>query len=88
MKQGLANAINGVLNFDGCIIEDIRNGVRIDCDDAELEVAVKAGQYFDCHMVGYVLMNMIKDGKVEFCCDENDKDYRYLCKLLELDKEK
>lgn len=87
MKQGLADAINGVINFDGCFIEDKKTGVKIDCDEAELEVAVKAGKYFDCHMVSYVLMNMIKDGKVDFCCDDNDKDVRYLRKLLGIDKE-
>lgn len=87
IKKGLVDAINGVFNFDGCIIEDKRTGVKIDCDEAELEVAVKANQYFDYHMVSYVLMNMIKDGKVEFCCDENDKDIRYLRKLLSIDKE-
>ena len=88
VKNGLVDALNGVLDFKGVIARDLETGAEIDFNKGEdkIETMIRGDEYFGCHMVTYVLMNMIKDCKVDIICDENDKDYMYLCKLLEEDE--
>ncbi len=87
MIDGLVYAINGSLDYKGAYATDLETGKRIPLDDeSKVEIDIQSEEYFDCHMVTYVLMNLIKDGKVEINCSEDDKDYKYLRKLLELDK--
>lgn len=80
IKDGLVDALNGVMDYKGVIARDLETGVEIDFNKM-----VRSEEYFGCHMVTYVLMNMIKDCKVDIVCDEDDKDYKYLCKLLRVD---
>ena len=89
IKNGLADAIDGVMKNKGVIAIDKETGYELPLDLGEdkVEIQIHSKEYFDYHMVSYVLMNMIKEGKMDFCCDENDKDFRYLCKLLRIDKE-
>lgn len=84
IKDKLVDALNGVLDFKGVIVRDLETGAEIDFDKDEdkIETMIRSDEYFGCHMVAYVLMNMIKDCKVDIVCDENDKDYMYLLKLL------
>lgn len=84
VKDKLVDALNGVLDFKGVIVRDLETGTEIDFDKDEdkIETMIRSDEYFGCHMVAYVLMNMIKDCKVDIVCDENDKDYMYLLKLL------
>lgn len=87
IKDCLVDALNGVMDYKGVIARDLETGVEIDFNkgEAKVETMVRSEEYFGCHMVTYVLMNMIKDCKVDIVCDENDKDYKYLCKLLRVD---
>lgn len=84
VKDKLVDALNGVLDFKGVIVRDLETGAEIDFnkDEDKIETMIRSDEYFGCHMVAYVLMNMIKDCKVDIVCDENDKDYMYLLKLL------
>lgn len=84
IKDGLIDALNGVMDYRGVIARDIETGAEIDFSKGEdkVETMIHSDEYFGCHMVTYVLMNMIKDCKVDIVCDKNDKDYKYLCKLL------
>lgn len=84
IKDKLVDALNGVLDFKGVIVRDLETGAEIDFNKGEdkIETMIRGDEYFGCHMVAYVLMNMIKDCKVDIVCDENDKDYMYLLKLL------
>lgn len=84
IKDKLVDALNGVLDFKGVIARDLETGAEIDFNKGEdkIETMIRGNEYFGCHMVTYVLMNMIKDCKVAFICKEDDKDYMYLLKLL------
>ena len=79
IKDGLVDALNGVMNYKGTIARDLETGAEIDFNkgEAKVETMVRSEEYFGCHMVTYVLMNMIKDCKVDIVCDEDDNCLLY-----------
>lgn len=81
--DGIINALDGMLDSKGMIVRDKETGKRLELDSDKVDIEVKAEQYFGCHMVTYVLLNMFKDGKIDFCCGEDDRDYKYLMKLID-----
>ena len=81
--DGLVYALKGTLDYKGACATDLESGKRLPLDDeSKVEIDVRSEDFFDCHMVTYVLMNLIKDGKVDFNCGNENKDYMYLLKLL------
>lgn len=83
--NAISEAIDRVLNYQGVVVKYPNK-----CDDLDyIEISnyetALYGDSIDDHMVVYTLMNMFKEGKVQFVGDY-DKDVNYLRKLLKLNK--
>lgn len=94
LSEKIANALYDVLDCKGLICESLVDKEFIDLNnEKECNIYTKVDKDGDKHMVAYVLINMFKEGKIEFTNEAYIKpenkamsDVDYIKKLLEGDE--